>query len=246
MNTVTEIIESGAGSVGLMELPHQVLKADNKSIVELPHQPRHSLGPPATSRQALKVTYVRSLAELESIDQSRSMLYHAQQTFNPLTLLCDFYNDISVEGLRAQGYQIKISHQRYSEAAVAMMRAEGITHDESRLKPGYEFRRSFEMNREQGYAPITTIAANGGKTIVSIIEPNGTGEKIDGVALCSLMDSYNKRKGVLICLGRIFHQLCTLHGYPKTTVTKYAKAKQAVLAPTFRSLVDEFDFHFTD
>jgi uncharacterized protein (UPF0303 family) len=47
---------------------------------------------------------------------------------------------------------------------------------------------------------VQTVSERGGKTVVQVRTPDG--EELEGVAVCSAEDNFNRRLGVKIALGR--------------------------------------------
>lgn len=73
-------------------------------------------------------------------------------------------------------------------------------------KSGYKvrvkhFRREKTMQKMDG-GVVQTPSERGGHTIVQVRTPDG--EELEGVAVCSTKDNFNKRIGVRIALGRAF------------------------------------------
>jgi hypothetical protein len=71
-------------------------------------------------------------------------------------------------------------------------------------KSGYKVRvihsrRGKTMQRMDG-GVVQTLSERGGQTIVQVRTPDG--EELEGVAVCSTKDNFNRRLGVKIALGR--------------------------------------------
>lgn len=71
-------------------------------------------------------------------------------------------------------------------------------------KSGYKVRvihsrRGKTMPRMDG-SIVQTVSERGGQTIVQVRTPDG--EELEGVAICSIKDNFNRRMGVRIALGR--------------------------------------------
>lgn len=71
-------------------------------------------------------------------------------------------------------------------------------------KSGYKVRvihtrRGKTMPRLDG-GMVQTVSERGGKTVVQVRTPDG--EELEGVAVCSVKDNFNRRLGVRIALGR--------------------------------------------
>lgn len=58
---------------------------------------------------------------------------------------------------------------------------------------------------QQGYKHKQILLARGGSTDVAVTTP--TGENVRAIAYCSDKDGYNKKRGVMIALGRALKQL---------------------------------------
>lgn len=71
-------------------------------------------------------------------------------------------------------------------------------------KSGYKvrvihIRHGKTMKRMDG-GLVQSFAERGGKTVVQVRTPDGV--ELEGVALCSTLDNYNRRLGLQIALGR--------------------------------------------
>ena len=53
--------------------------------------------------------------------------------------------------------------------------------------------------------PRWKMAATGGQTLINILAPDGL--VLNGIANCSNLDAYNKKRGVQIALGRALKQM---------------------------------------
>ena len=138
--------------------------------------------------------------------------------------LCFFYEHMTVEALRREGYKIRISHYRYTPETVNLMRACKMAIDPGYLAPMHQLRASFELayENEPDRANYNYISSHGGKTVLELLPPDETDQSkaIVVEAWCSVKDVYNRKKGVLICLGRAFNALCKQHGFTKQDVIK--------------------------
>jgi len=84
-------------------------------------------------------------------------------------------------------------------------------------KSGYKVRvihsrRGKTMQRMDG-GVVQTLSERGGHTVVQVRTPDG--EELEGVAVCSTKDNFNRRLGVKIALGRaltVSESLKTLSG----------------------------------
>ena len=87
----------------------------------------------------------------------------------------------TVKSLREKGYRVKVHHIRRCKRA-----------------PGYELVSFPEQAKN-------IILPTGGITDVTVVPPNGGG--VNGIAHCSMKDNYNKKRGVMIALGRAMKQI---------------------------------------
>lgn len=92
----------------------------------------------------------------------------------------------SVEVLRQNGYKVRVQHKRAFK---------GLTDVMTRGK--FE---EVKTSEAQDWAYQNWVSPKGGETVVQITTP--TGENLEGVARCSKSDPYNRKKGLLIALGR--------------------------------------------
>jgi hypothetical protein len=71
-------------------------------------------------------------------------------------------------------------------------------------KSGYKVRvihtRRGKTTQRMDGGMIQTVSERGGMTVVQVRTPEG--EELEGVALCSAKDNFNRRMGVRIALGR--------------------------------------------
>lgn len=93
--------------------------------------------------------------------------------------------NLSVESLRQQGYKVRVTHMRYFGR-------------NSFLKPVLW---SMYEAKEELYNYTDLILSNGGLTKVEITIPESN-KTLVGISKCSIKDSYNKKLGVKIALGR--------------------------------------------
>ena len=147
--------------------------------------------------------------------------------------LCNFYTNMTIEGLRKLGYQVKVNHFRYHTKDIKYMIQQGVTHQEHLLKPTHELRAEYDLALDQGaLVNYNYMSSHGGMTEVEIMEPGITDPQMAYLttATCSIKDSYNKKKGVLICLGRIFNDMCEDYGFTKQEI-KDAVVHYRYMAP---------------
>jgi hypothetical protein len=97
-----------------------------------------------------------------------------------------------IDKLKEQGFAVKVSHLRYARPKIAFS-ADGMEKTTSMLRGLYSTRAL----RDRGYTP----ESRGGVTVIRLIAPNGVEFK-ETVHVSSL-DHYNKKLGILICLGRL-------------------------------------------
>lgn len=96
-------------------------------------------------------------------------------------------NPPTVHEFRKAGYIVRIDHFRY------------LWNPETKVVDEMSFRHTDDVLDRK------TIAPHGGETHVYIQAPDGTA--YNEIARCRLFDSYNKKIGVRICLGRICKQI---------------------------------------
>lgn len=106
-------------------------------------------------------------------------------------------NKLTIQSLRKNGHKIKVTHLRRVSVNKKFL--------QDLSKPHYQYVKKGEFN----LPPVTVLAqqvilSRGGETIIEIDTKNGKYYKANCV--CSRKDSYNKRRGVATCLGRIFKQ----------------------------------------
>lgn len=82
----------------------------------------------------------------------------------------------TVQLLRDNGYKVRVTHYRYYTNTKLLRRSEANQQGFNQPKP------------------------NGGKTVVEVRTPDGT--ELVGNSVCSCSDSYNRKFGVKIALGR--------------------------------------------
>lgn len=93
---------------------------------------------------------------------------------------------MSVASLRQNGYKVRVNHYRpyeYGEEGVLYTR--------------------FMASVMSSYPNLGGPKPRGGETRIEITTPNG--ETLNGVARCSDKDSFNRKLGVSIALGRAFN-----------------------------------------
>lgn len=95
----------------------------------------------------------------------------------------------TVEQLRKNGYKVRVMHERFQFQPWVK-----LSHPPKDYSPWGPLRPQFELK-----PPVR--AQKGGRTTIEITAPNG--KNYSGVALCSKEDSFDRKKGVKICLGRI-------------------------------------------
>lgn len=111
--------------------------------------------------------------------------------------------NLTVEQLRASGNKVRVKHQRYF---LDVINKDGRTYFSGSVL-GPITRGEFE-NLKAGLASGDVINAKyedsvsptGGTTIVQITTSDG--RDLEGVAVCSYKDPYNRKKGLAIALGR--------------------------------------------
>lgn len=92
----------------------------------------------------------------------------------------------TVKSLREQGYSIRVHHIRKYV-------------DDPNKDIGWND-HSFIKSKQ-------ILLSRGGSTDVAVTTPNG--ENVRAIAVCSDKDGYNKKRGVMIALGRAMKQLST-------------------------------------
>ncbi len=109
---------------------------------------------------------------------------------------------VSVEQLRASGNKVRVKHQRYfNDVTVKDDRVYSsgyvlgpITRGEfENLKAGVISGDVIDAKYEDSVRPT-------GETVVQITTKDG--RELEGVAVCSIKDPYNRKKGLAIALGR--------------------------------------------
>ena len=135
-----------------------------------------------------------------------------------LDRLCNFYVHMEVEQLRKMGYQVRVTHYRYEPQQADQMRVRGLHVDKDAMTPMHELRASFELDQDNGEKDTNYMDSHGGRTVIEIRLPDG--HEVNDESICSIKDPFNKRKGVRICLGRIFNKLCAYYDVPKRAVKK--------------------------
>ena len=119
-----------------------------------------------------------------------------------------------IDRLREQGYTVRVSHRRPVELPTPWQfdwpAVNGAT------------RAELAELREAGW-PEAAFAPKGGRTDVEIISPNGAA--FHGNAVCSESDSFNRRLGLQIALGRAVKQMQTFKQirWPSGREETYAK-----------------------
>jgi hypothetical protein len=113
---------------------------------------------------------------------------------------------MEVELLRKQGYQIRVTHFRYTPESAATVRFQGMRVWREAMTPMHELRASFELDQANQEADTNYMDSHGGATKIELKTPEGV--EFQSEAHCSIHDPYNKRKGVKITLSRIFNKLC--------------------------------------
>jgi hypothetical protein len=97
----------------------------------------------------------------------------------------------TVQSLRKQGYKLKISHFRYIEGA-----DDGNGFPSTELVPMYEIRNLKCQSK---------ILPRGGRTEVELTTPSG--ENYKSVTYCNSVDSFNRKIGIQIAIGRILKKI---------------------------------------
>lgn len=92
----------------------------------------------------------------------------------------------TIQKLREDGNKVRVRHCR----AYKNIPGEYLTRRQ------FEERSTAMINKPYSAA----VSPNGGMTVIQITTP--TGEELEGVALCSLKDGYNRKKGLAIAMGR--------------------------------------------
>ena len=87
---------------------------------------------------------------------------------------------MTVQELRNAGYKVKVLHNR--------------------LYGGYHKWQEGALEYARNYAATVEPDTKGGSTQVIIDSPNG--EHFQGLAICSKKETYNKKLGVRIAIGR--------------------------------------------
>ena len=166
----------------------------------------------------------------------------AQYSQEKIDMLCHFYTNMSIEALRKMGFEVRVNHFRYSSRDIARIRKLSTHRAVENLVPMYELRADYDMSVQLGEdSPVSNyIASTGGKVEISVIEKDNP-EPLHASAICSTADAYNKKKGVLMCLGNIFNQLCKRHGVEKRhvvdAVEMFAYSPIASIDPKSETLV---------
>lgn len=92
----------------------------------------------------------------------------------------------SIQSLREQGNKVRVKHCRKYKS----LPGEYLTRGQ------YETATNILQKSPYG----KTVSPKGGMTVVQITTPEG--EELEGIAVCSDRDSYNRKKGLAIALGR--------------------------------------------
>lgn len=107
----------------------------------------------------------------------------------------------TVKSLREEGYSIRVHHIRK------------FIDDPKYVAAG--------IGADWEDQPKQILLARGGSTDVAITSP--TGENVRAIAVCSDKDGYNKKRGVMIALGRAMKQLnrsYSIHEYDAKYIDK--------------------------
>jgi uncharacterized protein YjhX (UPF0386 family) len=117
----------------------------------------------------------------------------------------------SVEALRKAGFEVKVDHLRIAQDDMEKINpaVPATTFYEST----HELRKHYESMLPAGE---NYMHARGGRTCMAIKTRDG--EEYKAQADCYVRDGYNRRKGVLICLTRIFRQMCEKYHFDKHQV----------------------------
>lgn len=91
---------------------------------------------------------------------------------------------MSIEQLRRNGYKVRVLHKRYEYTPET---------NHMELKPIHECNIASEL------------FPKGGETTIQITCPEGT--EVEGRSICSLNDTYNRKLGNFIALGRALKKL---------------------------------------
>lgn len=99
----------------------------------------------------------------------------------------------TIHQLRKAGYKVKISHYRYSNRY-----SDPVVFTAEQRFPIFLnlITRQAKKDREFAY-----ISGKGGETVLSLKTP--VGNEIVSHAKCSLKDSFNRKLGIRICIGRL-------------------------------------------
>lgn len=86
----------------------------------------------------------------------------------------------TVHSLRSQGFKIRVNHYRFDKTTPNV------------LRPRFSFKKQ-DIDKSE-------IEEKGGKTIITVTSPDG--RTVEAISKCSLLDNFNRKKGVAIALGR--------------------------------------------
>lgn len=94
----------------------------------------------------------------------------------------------TVAALRASGYRVQVRHERLWEQSFGSL---GVAH----------FRGTRQEALARGLS-TANLSTRGGSTVVRLMPPDG-GSVVEGVAICRPdLDTYNRKLGRTIALGR--------------------------------------------
>ena len=161
--------------------------------------------------------------KIKNINDEQQIMLEKQQV-EDIDMLCNFYLNMSMQFLREWGYDLKVTHLRYSPDKAQAMMNMGISDFKAYLRPTHELRVEYELAIDIG-APqnFNYVSSNGGMTIIEVSEPGETNPAYLLSAVFSLNDPYSKKKGVQRCLWRVFNQLCYEFSFTKEEVVEAVK-----------------------
>lgn len=105
---------------------------------------------------------------------------------------------LTVQSLRKSGAKVRVCHSRRFVPVTKLPDINFILDKDAKKRDGP---RQVVQSEKITY----NLAATGGRTAIEVDLSNGNFYKAD--ALTSNKDYYNKRRGLVICLGRLFKQM---------------------------------------
>lgn len=101
----------------------------------------------------------------------------------------------TVKSLRQKGLKVRVHHHRQYDLEISDSEAlEMLLHDEEIGPKAHEILNKY-----------IKLSPQGGRTIVQLATPDN--QELEGVANCSQLDNYNKKRGVQIALNRALKSL---------------------------------------